>query len=148
MASSPLIVRQGHGEVLNVLGVDLRFLCRSEDTAGAWSLMENVIPEKSGPPPHNHPWDEAYYVVSGEVEFEIEGRCERVAAGDFVYAPAGVTHAFHGASKEPARMLIFDAPAHAESFFKDVDREVREFPRDLEKLPQIGDRHGLVFVKD
>jgi len=62
------------------------------------------------------------------VEFEIEGRRERVGAGDFVYAPAGATHAFQGASKEPARMLIFDAPAHADSFFKDVDREVRDFP--------------------
>jgi uncharacterized RmlC-like cupin family protein len=79
------------------------------------------------------------------VEFEIEGRRERVGAGDFVYAPAGATHAFQGASKEPARMLIFDAPAHAKSFFKDVDREVREFPRDLAKLPQIGERHELVF---
>ncbi|MGJ0505546.1 MAG: cupin domain-containing protein [Methylocystis sp.] len=145
MTSSPLIVRQGAGEILNVLGVALRFLCRAEDTRGAWSLMENVIPENAGPPPHHHPWDEAYYVISGEVEFEIDGRRECVGAGDFVYAPAGATHAFHGVSKDPARMLIFDAPAHAETFFKDVDREVSELPRDLEKLPQIGKRHGLVF---
>jgi hypothetical protein len=43
-------------------------------------------------------------------------------------------------------MLIFDAPAHAESFFKDVDREVRAVPRDLPKLPAIGARHGLDFM--
>jgi len=128
-----------------VLGVALRFLCRSEDTSGAWSVMENVIPERAGPPPHHHPWDEAYYVVSGEVEFVIGERRARVGAGDFVYAPAGATHAFHGVSKEPARMLIFDAPAHAESFFKDMNREVVEFPRDLAKVPQIGERHGVVF---
>lgn len=86
--------------------------------------MENVIPENAGPPPHRQPWDEAYFVIAGEVEFEIGERRERVRAGEFVYAPGGTVHAFHGASKEPARMLIFDAPAHAESFFKDVDREV------------------------
>jgi hypothetical protein len=45
-------------------------------------------------------------------------------------------------------MLIFDAPAHAEAFFKDVDQEVSEVPRDLPKLPEIGVRHGLHFVDE
>ena len=140
------IVRQGEGETLKVLGVDLRFLCRAEDTNRAWSLMENRIPENAGPPMHRHPWDEAYFVISGEVEFQIGERQERVRAGEFVYAPGGTPHAFHGVSKEPARMLIFDAPAHAESFFKDVDREVTDVPRDLPKLSEIGSRHGLEFL--
>ncbi|MGJ0506943.1 MAG: cupin domain-containing protein [Methylocystis sp.] len=145
MTSSPMIVHQGEGEVLDVLGVALRFLCRAEDTRGAWSLMENVIPEQAGPPPHSHPWDEAYYVIEGEVAFQIGDRRELVRAGDFVYAPGGTVHAFQGASKSPARLLIFDAPAHAESFFKDIDREVTELPRDLAKVPQIGARHGVAF---
>jgi quercetin dioxygenase-like cupin family protein len=146
MNSSVTIVRQGAGETLNVLGVALRFLCRAEDTRQAWSLMENVIPLNAGPPPHHHPWDEAYFVTSGEVEFQIGDRRERIGAGDFVYAPGGTLHAFHGVSQTPARMLIFDAPAHAEAFFKEVDREVTEVPRDLQKLPQIGARHGLHFA--
>jgi quercetin dioxygenase-like cupin family protein len=146
MESGVTIVRQGEGEKLRVLGADVRFLCRAEDTHRAWSLMENVIPENSGPPPHSHPWDEAYYVVAGEIEFEIGSRRERVRAGDFVYAPGGTVHAFHGVSAQPARMLIFDAPAHAESFFKEVGREVTDLPRDLPKLPEIGARHGLHFL--
>jgi quercetin dioxygenase-like cupin family protein len=146
MQSTPLIVRQDEGEVLNVLGVAVRFLCQSEDTRGAWSLMENLIPAGSGPPPHRHPWDEAYFLIEGEVEFRIGERIERVRAGDFVYAPAGTAHAFHGVSEAPARMLIFDAPAHAGHFFKEVDRQVRELPRDLSKLPQIGAQHGLAFL--
>lgn len=140
------IVRQGEGEELNVLGVGVRFVCRAEDTGHAWSLMETVIPRDSGPPPHDHPWDEAYFVTSGEVEFQIGERRERVRAGDFVYAPGGTVHAFHGVSEAPARMLIFDAPAHAEAFFKEVDREVKQVPGDLAKLPAIGQRHQLRFL--
>lgn len=132
---------------LAVLGVAVRFLCRAEDTGHVWSLMETLIPLDAGPPPHHHPWDEAYFVTAGEVEFEIDGRRERVCAGDFVYAPGGTVHAFHGVSAIPARMLIFDAPAHAEAFFKDVAREVTEMPRDLPKVPEIGDRHGLHFLR-
>ncbi len=56
--------------------------------------MENEIPEKTGPPPRRHPWDDAYFVISGEVEFQIGRRCERVCAGDFVYAPGGIIHVF------------------------------------------------------
>lgn len=146
MKSAAIVVRRDEGETLSVLGVGIRFLCRAEDTDRAWSLMENVIPANAGPPPHEHPWGEAYYVISGEVEFEIGGRRERVRAGEFAYVPGGIVHAFHGISEEPSRMLIFDAPAHAEAFFKDVDREVRDLPRDLPKLPEIGARHGLHFV--
>ncbi|HEX4886377.1 MAG TPA: cupin domain-containing protein [Casimicrobiaceae bacterium] len=141
------VVRRDEGETLRVLGVGVRFVCRAEATKHAWSLMETVIPKDAGPPPHDHPWDEAYFVTAGEVEFEIGGRRERVRAGDFVYAPGGTLHAFHGVSEAPARMLIFDAPAHAEAFFKDVDREVTDLPRDLAKVPGIGERHGLRFAR-
>jgi len=136
------IVRHNEGETLNILGVSVRFLCRAEDTHQAWSLMENVIPTDAGPPPHSHPWDEGYFVTAGEVEFQIGDQLERVRAGDFVYAPGGTVHAFRGVSKTPAHMLIFDAPAHMEGFFKEVDREVTKLPADLAKLPEIGTRHG------
>jgi hypothetical protein len=38
MNPSVSIVRQGEGETLKVLGVEVRFLCRAEDTRRAWSL--------------------------------------------------------------------------------------------------------------
>lgn len=147
MKGSVAIVRQGEGERLHILGVDVRFLCRAEQTDRVWSLMENVIPQNAGPPPHRHDWDEAYYVTSGEVEFQIGERHERVAAGDFVYAPAGTVHGFRGLSATPARMLIFDAPAHAGAFFEEIDREVTQVPRDLQKLPGIGAKHGIEFIQ-
>jgi uncharacterized RmlC-like cupin family protein len=69
-----------------------------------------------------------------------------VGSGDFLYVPGGTVHGFRGASETPARMLIFDAPAHAEGFFRDVEREVTEMPRDLAKVPVIGQRHGIEFL--
>jgi len=140
------IVRRCEGETLDAMGVGVRFMCRGEETRSAWSLMECEIPKGFGPPPHQHPWDEAYFVTSGEVDFLIEGRRERVKAGEFVYAPGGTPHGFQGASEEPARMLIFDAPSHAEGFFKDVEREVNRLPQDLSKVPAIGARHGIRFL--
>jgi quercetin dioxygenase-like cupin family protein len=139
------IVRKGEAEALSVMGAEVRFPCTGELTGGAFSLMEGVIPKGSGPPAHFHDWAEAFYVISGEVEFEIDGERLLVKAGDFAYAAGGTVHAFRGASEEPARMLIFDAPAHAEGFFREVDREIRS-PQDAAKAPAIGAKHGINFL--
>ena len=142
------IVRKGEAEELHVLGVNLRFLCGPDDTGNAWSLMENIIPRDAGPPPHHHAWAEAYYLISGEVEFDIGGNKTSVGPGDFVYAPGGTVHGFRGISDEPSRMLIIDAPAHAEAFFKQVDREVSDMATDGHKIPGIGAANGIHFVRD
>lgn len=139
-------VRAGKGNTLNVLGMPLRFLCDAEDTHGAWSLMEEEIPVGLGPPPHRHDWDEAYYVIAGTLDFEIDGKPLRLELGDFVYLPRNTVHAFKGASPSPARVLIFAAPAHSSAFFKDVNREVRSLTDDLGKVPEIGRRHGIEFI--
>jgi hypothetical protein len=44
-------------------------------------------------------------------------------------------------------MLVFDAPAHAESFFRDVHEQVREMPRDLGTMLEIGTRHQVEFAR-
>ena len=147
MSKEAVITKKGEGEVLSVLGAGVRFLCEAAKTDRNFSLMEVTLPKDQGPPRHDHPWDEAYYVVDGKVRFSIDGRDELVSAGEFVYAPGGTVHAFQGASSKPARMIIFDAPAHAESFFKDVDREIKDYPKDMAKMPAIGERHDIHFVR-
>ena len=133
------------GDTLNILGTDTRFVCPGERTGQSWSLMEVTLPLDSGAPSHEHPWDEAYYVLSGEVRFSVGGQRHLLSAGDFLYAPANTVHAFHGHSNDPARMLVFDAPAHAEDFFREVDAEVKILPQDLGKMPSIGARHQVKF---
>lgn len=145
MSKQTVVVKQGQAEELNVMGAAVRFLCGADKTERAWSLMEVELPENAGPPPHHHPWDEAYYVVEGVVRFHLDGREQTFKAGDFVYAPGGTVHGFQGASKQHARVIIFDAPAHTEAFFREVDREVKEMPRDLAKVPAIGERHEIHF---
>lgn len=130
---------------LHVLGTQVRFLCESNETKGAWSLMEVMLPRDAGPPPHTHSWDEGYFVTEGEVEFSVGNRSFAAKSGDFVYTPGGTLHGFRGVSVKPARVLIFDAPAHAAAFFRRVDQEVGELPRDLPKVLEIGVSTGIHF---
>ena len=139
-------VKAGEGNILNVLGMPLRFLCDVKDTAGTWSLMEEEIPVGHGPATHRHDWDEAYYVTEGALDFEMDGKPVRMERGDFAYLPRNTLHAFKGGSPSPARVLIFAVPAHSSAFFEDVNREVRTVPDDLAKMPEIGRRHGIEFI--
>jgi quercetin dioxygenase-like cupin family protein len=144
MSKQVVVMKQGEGETLSVLGAQVKFLCPGDKTDRAWSLMEVVLPMGAGPPLHDHAWDEAYYVTQGQVHFHLAGQEQVIKAGEFLYAPGGTLHGFQGASEEPAHMLIIDAPAHAEAFFREVDREVKG-PDDLAKIPEIGKRNQIFF---
>lgn len=147
MSNRPMIVKSQDVQALHVLGTQVRFLCEGRDTANAWSLMEVTVPAEAGPPPHHHRWDEAYFVTAGELQFSVDDERFTARAGDFVYTPADAVHSFRGISAEPARVLIFDAPAHAGSFFKRVDREVSNPAAERSKVLDIGQQTGIHFVR-
>jgi mannose-6-phosphate isomerase-like protein (cupin superfamily) len=131
---------------LDVLGMPLRMLCESSETGGAWSLFEEEVPLGMGPPPHHHDWDEAYYILEGEVEFEIDGQPVKSKRGDFNYLPRNTIHGFKGASSTSARVLIFAAPAHGSEFFRELNERIRSLPEDGAKIHEIGERHGIHFM--
>ena len=139
-------VKAGERAPLNILGMPLTMLCEARETGGAWSLFEEEVPIGMGPPPHRHDWDEAYYILDGAVDFEIDGKAVRSVTGDFNYLPRNTVHGFKGASENPARVLIFAAPAHGSEFFHEVNDEVRSLPEDGAKIPGIGERHGIHFM--
>jgi quercetin dioxygenase-like cupin family protein len=140
------IVKPGQRAPLNVLGMPLTMLCEAQETGGSWSLFEEEVALGMGPPPHRHDWDEAYYILEGEIDFEIDGERVKSGKGDFNYLPRNTVHGFKGASASPARVLIFAAPAHGSEFFRELNEEVRNLPADREKIPQIGERHGIHFM--
>ena len=139
-------VRAGEREPLQVLGMPLTMLCEASETGGRWSLFEEEVSLGMGPPPHRHDWDEAYYILDGEIDFEIDGKAVRSRTGDFNYLPRNTVHGFKGASSTPARVLIFAAPAHGSEFFRELNDEVRSLPEDASKIPAIGERHGIHFM--
>src|SRR6516165_10638675 len=90
MNRQPVMVRNAQVQPLSVLGTEVRFLCEAHATGGAWSLMEVVLPRGSGPPLHEHDWDEGYYITAGEIEFTVGARSVLAVPGDFLYTPAGM----------------------------------------------------------
>jgi quercetin dioxygenase-like cupin family protein len=146
MSRDATVVKRGQGEALSVIGTSVKLLVNGDETGQSWSLMEAEVPRDAGPTPHYHPWDEVFYVLQGQVRVWANGREQVVGVGDLVHIPAGTPHAFRGASEEVARMIGFSAPAHADGFFRDTAREVRDIPKDLPKVPKIARRYGIEFI--
>ena len=61
--------------------------------------------------PHVHRHTEAFYVLEGELTFEVGAERETITigAGGFVAAPPGVAHSYGTAGSHPARWLIIHA---------------------------------------
>src|ERR1700712_4297134 len=81
-------------------------LLRSEQSGGHVSVMENIVSAGSaGPPLHMHDFDEAFYMLDGELVFQIDGERFTRRAGEFAFAPRNVAHALANHSEANARYL-------------------------------------------
>ena len=83
----------------------------------ALSQIETDDPRGSGPPVHlHHNEDETFYVLEGEVTILVGDERMDLKAGDYLFGPRGVAHAYVVRS-ERARMLVTSSPAGVEQFF-------------------------------
>jgi mannose-6-phosphate isomerase-like protein (cupin superfamily) len=126
---SPVVRQPGEGPRHNVLGATHLYKALAAETGGSLSVFEETIPPGVGAPPHTHSReDEAFYVVAGEMTFEIEGRDTplQLGAGGFVLAPRGSRHAFRNESTVDAKMLVLALPgAGLEQMFGAFDEALR-----------------------
>ena len=59
-------------------GILWTMLADAADTGGRWSMMEQLLPKGSGPPPHKHLWsDETFYILDGTITFLLENEIDR-----------------------------------------------------------------------
>src|SRR4051812_19409756 len=80
-------------EHLFVLGEVLRPLLTNA-MGSSVEVFDTSGPAGGGPPPHNHPWEEAYVVLSGELEVTVDGESTVLKPGGVAHIPAGTTHAY------------------------------------------------------
>ena len=80
--------------------------------APGFAIFVNEFPGLGGGPPahHHDAYDEAFYVMEGEMEFCVDGSTALVPAGSLAFVARGATHAFRNPSPEPARMLVVTTP--------------------------------------
>jgi quercetin dioxygenase-like cupin family protein len=59
---------------------------------------------------HDHPFEETYFFLDGEIEAELDGRKRTVRAGDVVFSGVGSTHGFFNTGSGRVRWIETQAP--------------------------------------
>jgi quercetin dioxygenase-like cupin family protein len=94
---------------------------------------------------HVHSFEEALYVLAGELLLEIDGRGHRLVAGDYALLPIGVRHALANDGSEPVRWLSVNTPQRLAAGAARRDTFFEPGPFDLAAAaaaatrPQFGD---------
>lgn len=85
-------------------------LASGEKTLGVFTMLEQLMPIGNGPPPHIHERShEAFYIIEGEIEFQVGTELITAGAGAAIWIPPGTPHGFRVKS-ETARALNMYTP--------------------------------------
>ncbi|MNF46161.1 MULTISPECIES: cupin domain-containing protein [unclassified Pseudomonas] len=104
-------------------------------------IQEGV--QGGGPPPHFHPWDEAFYVIDGQVEITVDGCSTTMTRGGYVHIPAGTIHAYKNLSAR-AKIIGVVSDPRGGKLFTALDQ--LKVPEDLPQILAIAEQFGVTFL--
>lgn len=114
------------GDSISIVGDTYRIIIGGEQTGGAYSLVDMLIPPKGGPPPHSHvKFQEAFYVIDGEIEVITKDGTYIASKGSHVNIPFnGPVHKFINKTDKITHMLCLITPAGMEKMFREIGKPV------------------------
>lgn len=140
----PVLYGPAHpDEGLAVVGERVHVLASREQTGAGEAFIQEGAPGM-GPPPHTHAWDEAYYMLEGEMDVLLGQRLVVLKPGMFVYIPAMTPHFFR--YRTPGKFFSFTSGGGAARFFADLHHNASGLPPDFGKVVEVAARNGVALA--
>lgn len=148
-------VRAGSEPALDLLGWSITYLERPADNGDACGIYEGRTRSGGIVPPHREDNHEAFYILEGEFELELEGEPHRFGVGDFARIAPGVLHSVRNVGPGWGRILFVTAPgAQHVRFFQALGRPLEPgqdpdpltAPPDFSVIEAAGQPNGIHFV--
>ena len=114
------------GSSISVVGDTYRIIVGSEQTNDAYAIIDMLIPPGGGPPPHSHvTFQEAFYVIDGEIEVITKEKRYIATKESYVNIPFnGPIHKFTNNTDKEAHILCILTPAGMEKMFKEIGKPI------------------------
>lgn len=117
----------------------------SEDTSGDLTVFEYTGNEKGGPPLHIHPkQDEIFFILEGEYLFQVGEDKHNLKAGDTIFLPRTVPHAFAQLTVKGKMFFLLQPSGKMEDFFRTIGNLTAE-PTPAQGV-KIFEDHGMKVV--
>ncbi|MGA0557249.1 cupin domain-containing protein [Larkinella sp. VNQ87] len=114
------------GDVRNHHGHLMTFRVTNEQTNGTFALIDIILRRGCEPPKHLHEReDELFFIQEGVMRFTIGERIIDAKAGDTVFLPRMIPHAFEVVTPT-AKALLYLTPGQFEGFFYELSEEAPE----------------------
>ncbi len=136
---------QDGSAVLDWNGTTYRTMLSTSDTGGRMCVVESTSPALAGPPRHVHAQeDETFLILSGEVEFWLDGQRLRRGPGESAFIPRGAEHTYKALTE--SRFLVVLTPGGFEGFFAEMAANGYCVPEDMGPIVESATRHHLTFT--
>lgn len=147
--------RPGAGSSRNYLGHLFSFLAESDQTAGAFAVIEVTVRQGLEPPPHTHTReDETYLILEGRWSFQAGGEAFKADPGTLVHLPRGVQHSF-SIDRDAARALMLLTPGGLEDAFREMSEPTEQAhglpplpdgPDPIARMAEVFGARGILFA--
>ena len=146
------ILEPNKGKHIAIVGDINTILAFKEDTGGTYSFIEAKVFPGGGPIPHIQTREhEGFYVVEGQIIFNVDEQRIEAKPGTFVNIPPNVLHSFKNETNENAKLIIVLSPAGLEQFFVETGLEVSNnsvkppplTDEQTQKLVSLASKYGM-----
>jgi quercetin dioxygenase-like cupin family protein len=156
-ALEPLAVRKGEGEARWWFGALAEIKATAADTGGQMSIVEVTEHPGAEAPLHVHRRDdEGFWVLEGDVSFEVADTTIEASSGDYVFGPRDIPHRFTVGDRG-CRMLFILVPGGIEDVIRATSEpapsrtlppppEAEPTPEEIERLKAIVKEHGYELL--
>lgn len=144
----PLRVRSDEGEARWWFGALAEIKATAADTGGQLTIIEVTEHPGAEAPLHVHYRDdEAFWILEGDVIFEVGGETIEASAGDYVFGPRGIPHRFTVGDRG-CRMLFLMVPGGMEELVRATSEPAasRSLPPRASEEPSAEEIEGLKAV--
>ena len=140
------------GKHIAVAGDINTILASKEETGGTYSFIKARVFPGGGPIPHIQTSEhEGFYIIEGQLTFNVDGQRIDAKPGSFVNVPPNVLHSFKNETNEAATIIIVLSPAGMEHLFVEVGLEVSDnsvkpppfSDAQKQKLARLASKYGM-----
>ncbi len=94
----------------DLVGFSQRMMVDANFGASHFNLFVIGFPDGGLCNHHDHPFEEAYFILDGAVDITFDGKDYTLETGDYGWTGVGAQHAFFPKRGQPVRWLEFQAP--------------------------------------
>ena len=126
-----LVLLPGEGEAISVGENEFTYKLRSEESGGAFSVIEISVPPEFKAPPFLHATTKeswAAYILEGTLGFQLEERVVTAPSGSFIFFPKGLRFKWWNPQARPAKWLCIYCPAGFERMFEEMAEATKDLP--------------------